>query len=121
VILRAPWDLVRSIPSSVVLILWASGIAVAAGLLCYAVTLPLRPSYVVCGGVLAIMLWLGPGGNRIRSSVGRVVGPLSATATRWTPPLLLLIAASAGLVALLVAHGSTWTPFPDAPFHGLRD
>ena len=35
-LLRTPWDLLRSLPGTLMLVLWSAGLAVAAALLCYA-------------------------------------------------------------------------------------
>ena len=46
---RTPWDLVRSIPGTVMLVLWSAGLAVAAALLCYAFVAGERLTLAVCG------------------------------------------------------------------------
>ena len=113
-LLGAPWDLVRSIPSTLVLQLWSLGLALAAGLLCYAVALDVRWTLAVTGAVLVGSLWWGPGGSRVRSPIGRVVRPVSATLGTWAVAVAVL-AALAGGAAYLAEDGADWTPFSGRP------
>jgi len=114
-ILGAPWDLVRSVPTTLLLDLWATGIAVAALLVCYAVATPLASALFVAGVVLAAMLWLGPGGDRVRGPLGHVVRPLAGRLRRWALAMLVLLAAGAGLLWLLSAGGIDWFPATGRP------
>jgi len=117
-LLGAPWDLVRSIPSTLVLQLWSLGLALAAGLLCYAVALDVPSTLAVTGAVLVGSLWWGPGGSRVRSPVGRVVRPLSATLGVWAVSLALVAVAGAG-AAYLALDGVDWTPLEGRPLSGV--
>ncbi len=118
-LLGAPWDLVRSIPSTVVLALWSVGLAIAAALLCYAFALAVTPSMFACGAVFTASLWAGPGGQQVRSPLGRIVHPLSASPRRWAVALLLVGVAGAGLVLRADLAGTDWTPGQDAPWSGV--
>ena len=60
-LLRTPWDLVRSIPVTVMLLLWSAGLAVAAALLCYAFVAGEAVTLFVCGAIFAVAVWTGPG------------------------------------------------------------
>jgi serine/threonine protein kinase len=114
-LLGAPWDLLRSIPSTLVLQLWSLGLALAAGLLCYALALDVRPTLAVTGAVLVGSLWWGPGGSRVRSPLWRCVRPVSATLGAWAfgvGVLALLI----GAAAYVAATGTDWTPLDSRPF-----
>jgi len=116
-LLGAPWDLVRSIPSTLVLQLWSLGLALAAGLLCYAAALDLRWSLAVTGAVLVGSLWWGPGGSRVRSPIGRVVRPLSVSLGTWAVAVGVL-ALLAGGAAYLAEDGVDWTPLDGRPLAG---
>ncbi|CAB4728817.1 unannotated protein [freshwater metagenome] len=116
-LLGAPWDLLRSIPSTLVLQLWSLGLALAAGLLCYALALDVRPTLAVTGAVLVGSLWWGPGGSRVRSPLWRCVRPVSATPGAWAfgVGVLALLIGAAAYVALT---GTDWTPLDSRPFAG---
>ena len=116
----APWDLVRSIPSTAVLLLWALGLSIAAALLCYAVTAPLAVSLFVCGVVLATMLCLGPGSDHARGPLRRVVHPLAAVGTRWAVASVVVLGGIAALGVAVSMHGISWFPFHEAPLPQMR-
>ncbi|GAA1963585.1 hypothetical protein GCM10009798_24550 [Nocardioides panacihumi] len=117
-VLGAPWDLLRSLPSTALLGLWAFGLAVAAMLLCYAVAAPLGVTLPIAGAVLVGSLWCGPGGSRLRSPVTRAVRPLSHGVRGWLITMCV-IAALAGLLGGLAARGADWLPAGGPPFSGL--
>jgi hypothetical protein len=106
---------VQSIPSTVMLWLWSLGLAVAAALVCYAVATGLELALFVCGVVLAVALWSGPGGSRVRGPVSRVVNPLAARPARWVVALLVVLAAAGALGLRADLSGATWTPASGRP------
>ena len=114
-LVATPWHLVQSIPGAALLALWSLGLAVAAALVCYAAATGLQLALFVCGVVLAVALWLGPGGSRVRGPVSRAVNPLAASVRRWAVALvvLLVLAGALGLRADLA--GATWTPGTGRP------
>jgi hypothetical protein len=114
-LVAAPWHLVQSVPGAVLLALWSLGLAVAAALVCYAIATGLGLALFVCGVVLAVSLWLGPGGSRVRGPVGRVVNPLAADVRRWTVALLVVLAVAAVLGFRADLAGATWTPANGRP------
>jgi serine/threonine protein kinase len=114
-LLRTPYDLVRSIPGTVMLVLWSGGLAVAAALLCYAFTAGEGVTLAVCGTTFAVAVWTGPGGGRVRSPLSRVVNPLSATWKPWGVALVLTIVAALGVGLLAEQRGTQWTPGRDRP------
>jgi predicted Ser/Thr protein kinase len=118
-VVGTPWHLLRSLPSTIVLVLWAGGLAVAAGLLCYAVAATTRVTLLVCGLTFAVMLACGPGGRRVRGPVGALLRPAARTGRRWCIALLVLAAAAACLGVRLHA-GVDWAPAGGPPFAGLR-
>jgi len=111
-LLGAPWDLVRSLPGTLMLVLWSAGLAVAAGLVCYAVAATVPVTLFVCGTALAVSLWSGPGGSRVRSPLARVVHPLAADLRRWAVGLVLLVVAGLAL-GMVASGGTTWGPSGD--------
>ena len=117
-LLRTPYDLVRSIPGTVMLVLWSGGLAVAAALLCYAFTAGEGVTLAVCGTTFAVAVWTGPGGGRVRSPLSRVVNPLSTAWKPWAAALTitLVVAIVVGLVA--EQRGTQWTPGQDPPLSG---
>ncbi|HEU4812453.1 MAG TPA: serine/threonine-protein kinase, partial [Nocardioides sp.] len=109
-LLGAPWDLVRSIPSTIVLALWSLGLAIAASLLCYAVAAGGTTSLFFSGLAFATSLWLGPGGSRVRSPISRTVHPASRTARSWAVGMLVVLAVAAVLGYRVDVAGTSWTP-----------
>jgi hypothetical protein len=118
-LLAAPWHLVQSIPGTLLLALWSLGLAVAAGLVCYALATELGVALFVCGVVLTASVWLGPGGSRVRGPVRRVVAPLAADSRRWIVALLVLVALGAGLGFRADLSGPSWTPGDGRPLAQL--
>ena len=118
-LLAAPWHLVRSIPGTVLLALWSFGLAIAAGLVCYAVAAGATTTLFVCGLVFAASLSLGPGGSRVRSPLARVVRPASARGRSWTLALLPVLFVAAVLGYRADVEGADWTPGNRAPWSGF--
>jgi len=118
-LLAAPWHLVRSIGGTVLLALWSLGLAVAAALICYAVAAGLPATLFVGGITFSASLWLGPGGSRVRSPLGRVVNPASASPQHWVGSVLIVVAMAVVLLLRLDTAGISWTPAQDQPFAGL--
>ena len=114
-LVAAPWHLVQSIPSTVLLWLWSLGLAVAAALVCYAFATGLVLALFTCGVVLVAALWWGPGGSRVRSPVARLVNPLAADPARWVVAMLLVLAAAGALGFRADLTGATWTPGSERP------
>jgi serine/threonine protein kinase len=117
-LLRAPWDLVRSIPGTFMLVAWAAGLAVAGALICYAVVAGELVTLFVCGVLFAAATWSGPGGSRVRSPVSRVVRPLSRAWKPWLAALALLVAAGLLLGIIAEQAGTSWLPGSDRPLSG---
>ncbi len=96
-LVHTPWHLVQSIPGSMMLILWSTGLAAAVGLICFAAAAPLAWSLFGSGVVLGLSLWWGPGGSRVRSPLARLVDPASRTAGTWLVTLAVLLGIGLGL------------------------
>ena len=114
-LLRTPYDLVRSIPGTVMLVLWSAGLAVAAALLCYAFTAGEGKTLAVCGTTFAVAVWTGPGGGRVRSPLSRVVNPLSRAWKPWGAALAVTVVAALAIGGLAEQRGTQWTPGQDRP------
>ena len=112
--LSAPWHLLRSIPTTLLLWFWAGGFAVAAWLLCYALSVDMKLTLFVSGVALAGGLYLGPGGSRVRRPLSRLVIPLSRATSTWglAVAALLLVALVLGLVSEAGVH---WAPASGRP------
>jgi hypothetical protein len=77
-------------------------------------------SLAVIGGASSIGLWWGPGSERLRSPVHRVVDPLARRGVPWLLVTLLVAAAASGLGAATAAQGTTWGPDDSAPLSDVR-
>jgi len=69
----------------------------------------------VSGLVLAVCLWLGPGGSRVRGPMSRVVNPLAVRAGPWACALVVVLASAGVLAFLAVDRGPNWAPADGAP------
>ncbi len=118
-LVAAPWHLVRSVPGSLLLVLWSAGLAGAAALVCYALAADVDVSLFASSGVLAGSLLLGPGSSRVRSPLGRVADPVSAKVRTWLVVVLLVLAAASLLGYRIDATGPDWTPGDRAPWRGV--
>ena len=114
-LLRTPWDLVRSIPVTAMLVVWSAGLAVAAALLCYAFTAGEEVTLAVCGTTFAVAVWTGPGGSRVRMPLARVVNPLCRTWKPWAAAMAVTIVVALAIGLLAEQRGSRWTPGEDRP------
>jgi predicted Ser/Thr protein kinase len=115
-VIGTPWHLLRSVPSTIVLILWAAGLAAAAGLLCYAVAASGGVTLFVCGVVLAVMLASGPGASRVRGPVRRMLTPFARGTRQWAVVLVIVVALAVYLLLQIDADGTNWTPWQSSPF-----
>jgi hypothetical protein len=118
VLLRSPWELLRSLPVTVMLLLWSAGLAVAAALLCYAFVAGESVTLFVCGSAFAAAVYSGPGGSRVRSPLARVVNPVSRRWKPWLAVTFTLLVLATGLGAYGQAQGVSWSPGGDRPLSG---
>lgn len=112
-LLASPWHAVQAVPGAVLLLLWSLGLALAAALLCYAVDTSEQLTLLAAGAVLALSLWVGPGGSRLRGPVSRMTAPLCRRVAPWTVALVLVLGAGLAVAALASARGVDWTPIGD--------
>ena len=115
-VIGTPWHLVRSLPSTTVLVLWAGGLAVAGGLLCYAVAASATVTLLVCGTILAVMLGIGPGASRVRGPLRLLCTPLARRPGAWAVAALVVGALAAYLLLRVQGTGTSWTPWDGSPF-----
>ncbi|WP_165355162.1 serine/threonine protein kinase [Nocardioides oleivorans] len=120
VLLAAPWHVVAALGGALVLFLWSIGIACAIALLCFAASISMTTSLAVIGATFAFATWLGPGAERVRAPVHRVVDPLARRGVPWFLVTLLVAALGSGLGAAVSAQGTSWTPYDSAPFSDVR-
>lgn len=117
-LIGTPWDLVRSIPGTLMLLLWSAGLAAAGALICYAAAATAATTLFASGVVLTVSLWGGPGGSRVRSPLSRVVNPVSRTPGRWLVALLVVLVLGSLLAYRASMSGTSWTPDDNRPFSG---
>jgi serine/threonine protein kinase len=115
VLVATPWHLVAGIPGTLLLVLWSAGIGAAAALLCFAAGLGFTASLGVVAFAFAVSVWLGPGGNRVRSPLNRVVRPLARRPVAWFVATAVLLALAGGLASVASSSGTSWTPDDDRP------
>ncbi len=117
-LLATPWHLLQSLAGTLLLVLWALGLATAGGLIAYALSLGLSEGLLLSGVLFTAGLLLGPGGRRVRRPIARVVDPL-AERNLATGIGVLVILAVVILLLIAAAGGPSWSPATDHPFAGL--
>ncbi len=108
--LSAPWYVVAAIPGAVLLALWAAGISLAGGLLCYALSADRVTTLVVAGAALVLGLWVGPGSTQLRWPLRLASQPLVRRTGRWAVAVAVLLALS-GLTGYTASGHTNWSPF----------
>jgi serine/threonine protein kinase len=113
--LSSPWHLVASIPGTLVLVLWSLGIALAAGLVGFALALDAVTTLMLGGATFATALWWGPGGARVRGPLRRVAGPVSRSFGGWIVAAAVALAVVGFLAVVLRDQGIDWSPATNGP------
>jgi hypothetical protein len=115
-VVSAPWYLVVATGGTVVLVIWAALLAFVVGFAYLLFRGPLVPGLLLMGAVLALSLWWGPGGRRLRAPVRLVL--LGATRRPWVGWLAIaVVAGTAAVLALqLLGDGVAWNPAAGAPW-----
>lgn len=109
-LLTAPWHALRAVPGALLLLAWAVGAALAAALVCYALALGLVESLAVCGFVLWLATWVGPGAARFRRPTRRVLDPLSRTPVAWVVAVGVVLAVAGVANYAALSGGPDWFP-----------
>lgn len=117
-VLSSPWYLLVATGGTLMLLLWSAALAFLTGLALLLFRLPTVSSLLVMGAVLALSVWWGPGGQRLRVPTRALVN----RSTRW-PALgwagvIAVVLAVAGSAYLLSQHGVSWEPQPGPPWRG---
>jgi hypothetical protein len=105
---------------TLLLLLWSIGVGAAIALLCFAASVSMTTSLAVIGAAFAFGRWWGPGSERFRSPVHRVLDPLARRGVPWLLVTLLVAACASGLGAAVSAQGTYWSPDDSAPFSDVR-
>jgi protein kinase-like protein len=115
-VLSTPWYLVVATGGTVMLMLWSALLAFAVGFAYALFRAPVVPGLLAMGGVLALALWWGPGGRRVRQPVRRLAA--GATRNTWVGWLAVaVVTAVAALLALgLLGDAATWDPADGPPW-----
>ncbi|WP_181407650.1 serine/threonine-protein kinase [Nocardioides sambongensis] len=115
-VFSSPWHLLRATTGTLVLTVWSAGLALAAGLLCYAFALDLPTSLLVSGTTLGVALWSGPGSDRFRRPVGRALYPATGRPVAWLVLCAALVVTGSLLAMVAVGQGTWWAPADSGPF-----
>ena len=115
-VLASPFHLLAAIPGTIVLGLWAAGLALAAALICYTFAWPVDTSLGVIGAAYVAGLWIGPGGGRVRRPVRRVVHPVAARGIPWLVAAAVVLAVASGAWSLVQTSEVNWAPAAHAPW-----
>ncbi|HJQ06423.1 MAG TPA: serine/threonine-protein kinase [Nocardioides sp.] len=114
-VVTSPWHVGRAVPGALGLVLWAVLVGLAVGLVGYALG-DLQTSLFVGGAAAAIGLWTGPGGDRFRGPLSRLVEPAARRAVPWLIACTVLAGVAAVLVLVAQSSGTSWAPGSGAPF-----
>jgi predicted Ser/Thr protein kinase len=111
-----PVDLIASVPGTVLLLVSAGLLSACAALTAFAFQVRPEQGLPGVGLVLGLVLWLGPGAARVRSTVRRVGVPVARVPWFWVIALVCL--ASAAGVAGFTAYdaGISWAPDSAEPW-----
>lgn len=114
-----PWDLLLSVPKAVVHVALAG---LSAGLAASVVALTdaggLRTPVLVAGGVVAALVWWGPGAGEIRRGARIVRVPLSRDPRNGWVAVGILAALTMITVLSWDSYGLSWFPAENAPWVG---
>ncbi|MGL5808479.1 MAG: protein kinase domain-containing protein [Nocardioides sp.] len=110
-----PWHLIVTSPMTALLVIWSSGIAVAAGLIGYALSLSAVSTLLLTGAALAVALWLGPGASAVRGPVHTLLGPVVRRTGVWAVGLALVAGLGAVAMSQVRATGTDWYPADAGP------
>ncbi len=117
-LLASPLHVVAAVPGTLALAAWASGMALAGGLVGYAAAWPLPRTLLLIGVAFAVGLWIGPGSGRVRGATRQLTQPLSRRWGTWIPVMAVLAVALVA-AASAATDGADWSPAQGRPFAQL--
>lgn len=108
-VVATPVHVLASLPGTLALLLWASGLGAVAGLVLFTVLAPVETTLAGVGAGFALGLWWGPGSTRVRRTVAPLVRPFAAHPVVW---FVVLVAAlgSLGYAATQLSGDPTLDP-----------
>ncbi|HET7387171.1 MAG TPA: serine/threonine-protein kinase [Nocardioidaceae bacterium] len=114
-VLSLPWYLLVAAGGTVVLLLSACAVVLVAGLAYALFAGPPLPGLLVCGGVLAVTAWWGPGSRRVRHPARRLATRAARrTWLGWT--VVAVLAALLVVAGYSLTHGVWWWPAAGSPW-----
>lgn len=114
----APWRLLRAVPKTFFLGIWAAGFVLAVMLVSWAVQAKVETALFCSGLAFVLALWIGSGRERLRDPLATVVYPLSSSWGRWAVAFCVAVILAAVPVQILTGHGPMWGP--DGEPHFMR-
>ncbi|HSE69564.1 MAG TPA: hypothetical protein VLA97_02320, partial [Nocardioidaceae bacterium] len=115
-LLSTPWYLLVAAGGTLMLLLWAAGIAFVTGIGALLFRPPVQTGLLVMGAVLAVALWWGPGSRRLRRSARELIGGVTRSATAGWLMVALVAAGFALTTFTLLGNGTIWAPQPGPPW-----
>ncbi|MGH3444674.1 MAG: protein kinase domain-containing protein [Nocardioidaceae bacterium] len=114
-VLSLPWYLLVAAGGTALLLLSACAVVLVVGLAYALFGGPPVPGLLLCGGVLAVTSWWGPGSRRLRHPTRR----LATRATRrgwlgWT--VVAILVAALAVAGYSLSGGVWWSPAAGAPW-----
>ncbi len=115
-VVSTPWYLVVATGGTLMLMLWSALLAFAVGFAYQLFRGPLVPGLLAMGAVLALAVWWGPGGRRLRQPVRRVVAGLTRNTWVGWVSVAFVVGAAALLALGLLGDGVIWDPATGSPW-----
>jgi hypothetical protein len=114
--LLSPLTLVRSLPVTLLLLVFTAALLASAALVCVAVGVGTLPALPLLGLFAALLVRIGPGGSRVGSPVRRLGRRLALSTVPWLVALACLVGLGGGLLWAAWAEGPAWAPATEAPW-----
>lgn len=111
-----PVDLVASIPGTVLLLGLAGCLVASGALLCLAFGVLPQQGLPALGALLGVLLWVGPGGRRVRGPVRRIGAPVARVPWAWLVALACLGVLAGALAWSGLSAGPSWSPAEGEPW-----
>ncbi|MBO0843077.1 MAG: hypothetical protein J2O46_07815, partial [Nocardioides sp.] len=104
----APWRLVRAVPKTFFLGLWAAGFVLAVLLVGWAFQATLVTALLCAGFAFVLALWTGSGRDRLKDPLSKVVHPLSRGWGRWAIAFCVGVVLAGLPLQILFSGGPLW-------------